>query len=108
MEEAATQNFNLISNAEAKTVDYFIQHSIEGASSLSSRTMIRDIIVEYKNSNISLKELIDYTQPKYQDGVMALKNVLAAYRVVENKVISQYGQVDKFNIVSSRNLATIM
>jgi PAS domain S-box-containing protein len=108
LEEAATQNFNLISNAQAKTVDDFIQRSLEGASGLSSRTMIRDKIVEYKNSNIGLKELIDYTQPKYKDGVMALNNVLGALRVVDNKVISQYGQIDTFKMGTSRNLADIL
>ena len=72
-------------------VDNAISRFIEGAKSISSRSMIRKKIVEYKSNKISLQELIAYTKPKYLDGINALDACVFAARYVDNIPIVQCG-----------------
>lgn len=74
-----------------------IQKSEEGARSLSSRTMIRDMIVSYQNGTIDLNELQAFTQPKYLDGVKALDHVVRAVRYVNQNEIARF-QNDSFSL----------
>lgn len=87
-------NFNQISLVNYRAVQNNMQRSIEGARSLSSRTMIKNRIDDYHSGNVSLDELIAYTQPKYEDGAKALEDLLSAERFVDDTLIARYSATE--------------
>ena len=62
---------------------------IEGGESLSSRTMIKNKLEEYKSREITFKELKEYTKDKYNDGAKILENIVVAFRLTDNQIITQ-------------------
>ena len=90
LETSLINNFSQISQVNYRSVQNNMQRSMEGARSLSSRTMIKNVIDEYHNKNLSLDELIAYTQPKYEDGAKALEYLLSAERFVDDTPIARY------------------
>lgn len=80
-------NFNLLSETKKNAFMSAIDRSIQGAKSLSSRTVIRNKIVEYLQGEVSFEELQKFTSDKYLDGVRAIDDVVYSVRVVENKVV---------------------
>ena len=64
---------------------------VEGAKSISSRSMIRLKIIEYKAGKINLSQLRSYTEPKYIDGMKALEDCFFAVRFVDNIPVAIYG-----------------
>ncbi|HRW94040.1 MAG TPA: histidine kinase dimerization/phosphoacceptor domain -containing protein [Thermotogota bacterium] len=93
LEKAALEQFSLVAQSRVKTLEWLVEGCLEGAASVSSRSMIRDQIEAYKNGEVSWEELVSYTSDKYSDGVNALENVLSASRLVEGKVLVQVGDV---------------
>jgi len=93
LENSLQGNFlNKVSINEV-SIENRIERYLEGVKSLSSRTMIKNKLIDYNNQEINLQELKVYTQPKYVDGVGALENILAAYRITDNKIIAEYGNI---------------
>lgn len=90
LKESLIDNFDQISIAIYRSFQNDVQRALEGAKSLSSRTMIKQAMVEYKNGDISLADLKDYTQPKYEDGANALDYLYVANRYAENELIAEY------------------
>src|SRR6056297_3540085 len=69
LEKTTITNFrNSISIADIN-IENFFNRSIEATESLSSRTMIRNKLLDYSNNLIEKNELEIYTQDKYSDGV---------------------------------------
>ncbi len=68
--------------AETKAVyaDLFIKNSIEKVAATGSRSQIRAALVEYAAGMVSLEDLRQFTQQKYQDGLMVYDDVVAAVR----------------------------
>ncbi|MGM0410791.1 MAG: GGDEF domain-containing protein [Bacillota bacterium] len=77
-----------------QNVENTLNRFIEGAESLSSRTMIKNKLGQYKGGEISLIELKEYTKEKYADGAKVLENVVGAYRISDNEVITSWGEKD--------------
>lgn len=77
-----------------QNVENTLNRFIEGAKSLSSRTMIKNKLDQYKDGEISLIELKEYTKEKYADGAKVLENVVGAYRISDNEVITSWGEKD--------------
>lgn len=75
---------------ESFLIDAAIQKAIEGARSMSSRTMIRNKIVDYNNGVINFLELKEYSTPKYIDGVKALDDCVYAARYVNNQLLVEH------------------
>lgn len=107
IESNITERFILVSQSKIGVLLEAVDKSIQGARSLSSRTMIRNKIVEYNEDKVSLDELKDFTYPKYLDGVEALENVIFARRVVGNSIIAEMksenyvheeGDIEKLNL----------
>jgi diguanylate cyclase (GGDEF)-like protein/putative nucleotidyltransferase with HDIG domain len=106
LENSLKENFiNEVSINEISIENRFERY-IEGGKSISSRTMIKNKLSDYNNQKISLVELRDYTQFKYVDGVKALDNILAAYRITDDKIVAQYGEFDLNKIESDFNKGT--
>ncbi|MGM0500280.1 MAG: hypothetical protein ACQERL_08750, partial [Bacillota bacterium] len=94
LENSLLHNFlNKVSTNEVSIENRFDRY-IEGSKSLASRTMIKNKLADYKNNQISFEELHNYTQPKYEDGAEALANILAAYRITDDKIAAQYGETE--------------
>lgn len=90
LEKSLTDNFNQVAQANYNTLTGSIQRSVEGGASLSSRTMIKNAIIDYMDGAIGLEQLREYTQPKYEDGTTALEFLLVAQRYVGNELIASY------------------
>jgi diguanylate cyclase (GGDEF)-like protein len=100
LENSLKKNFlNQVSINELSIENRFDRY-IEGSKSLSSRTMIKNKLIDYNNQKTSLEELRNYTQSKFVDGVKALDNILAAYRITDDKVVAQYGEIKLAKIQS--------
>ncbi len=66
LEESLITNFEQIAMANYHVLDGSIKRSVEGANSLSSRTMIKNAAEDFQKGLITFEELADYTQPKYE------------------------------------------
>lgn len=67
-----------------------IQKVNENAKSLSSRSMIRNKILDYRKNKISFDELARYTKPKYKDGAATFEDCFYAARYVDGKMVTEY------------------
>lgn len=90
LEKSLIENFNQLSFIRYNSLQNNMDRGLEGARSLSSRTMIRNAIIEYKSGKIDMNELITYTQSKYKDGVMALEYLIKSERFVDDTIIAGY------------------
>ncbi|NLT19532.1 MAG: GGDEF domain-containing protein [Syntrophomonadaceae bacterium] len=101
LKKSLTENFVQISLTNYYAIENNIERCIEGAKSLSSRTMIKNAIGEYKNGKISLEELKTYTQAKYEDGAKAIDYIVLAERIVDDNTIAIYQIGDVAPVISS-------
>lgn len=104
LKKSLTDNFIQISEVNYCSVNDSIQRGIEGAKSISSRTMIRDAIDDYKKGKTSLDELKEYTQSKYEDGAEVIEHLVTAERYVDGKIIAQYKDSDSMFDISTVNV----
>lgn len=95
-------NFQLLSESKFDSIYNFIDRSLEGSRSLSSRSWIRNKIISYKNGHIEIEELKRATEQRYKTGVRALRNVTSALRIVDGEIIAKYGDFDYGNINRSK------
>lgn len=92
LENALEDNFhNLVSISEIN-FENKLNRYIEGAESLSSRTMIKNELDRYVKGEISLEEVRNYSQAKYADGAEALHHANSAYRISDDRIISHWGE----------------
>lgn len=111
LEGTLNQNFKSSVSIIEMNIENKLGRYKEGAESLSSRTMIRNKLSEYKKRSISLQELKVYTQDKYSDGAKVLENIVSAFRITEGKIIASWGEkeIDIFkNYISYDNQTTKM
>jgi|GEM_PF-1909436 diguanylate cyclase (GGDEF)-like protein len=80
-------NFSLLAKSRVQSLETAIDKSIQGAQSLSSRTMIKNEIVRYHDGTVSFDALADYTKEKYVEGVEALDGMVFAQRYVDGKPV---------------------
>lgn len=90
LEKSLLDNFDRLSYISYASLQNSIDRGLEGARSMSSRTVIRDAILEYENGEMDIDELIAYTQSKYEDGAKALEHLIRAERLVDGTKIAEY------------------
>lgn len=90
LEKSLINNFNRVSYISYASLQNNIDRGLEGARSLSSRTMIKNAILDYKDGDLDMDELIEYTQPRYEDGAKALEYLVKAERFVDDTIIVSY------------------
>ncbi len=95
--QSLLDNFTQLSMVRYNSLQNNIDRSIEGARSLASRTVIRDAIGNWDKGEISLEELANFTQPKYEDGAKALEYLLRAERIVDGQIIANFTSEDFLN-----------
>ncbi len=98
LEKSLVENFRQISYLNYSSLEGGLSRSQEGAKSLSSRTVIRDAIVDYRNGDMNLQELQEFTSPKYSDGARVLDHLVFAERTVDNQVVAKYIRNSSLNI----------
>ena len=91
LEQSLIGNFIQLTESKHQSISNVVNRSVEGAQSLSSRTMIQRAIGDYLEGEITFAELQEYTQSKYEDGAKVLDYLLYAQRVVEGKTAAQFG-----------------
>ncbi len=91
LEETLLENFINIAETSKTSFDYILARGIENSKSISSRTMIKEKIVDYNQGSINLEELKSYTRPRYLEGIQALENIVYSSRKVDNIIIASSG-----------------
>ncbi len=92
LQQETLDNFLLVAEAKQQMVEEFIARSKEGAEGLSSRSVIRDKIVDYREGNIGFLALKMFTEPKYLDGVRALERMVYVARWVDDQMLVDFGE----------------
>ena len=90
LDNALITKWQASAEAKAFALVQAIQKGLEGGDSLSSRSAIRDKILEYTQGAVSWEELQDYTNQKYADGAAVLENIVFAYRRVDQNILVEY------------------
>ena len=90
LEKSLMENFQQVSGTKYQSFQTSLLRAEEGQKSLSSRTMIKNAIADYRDGKISMEELQLYTQPKYADEARVLENLISAHRLVDGMVVGQY------------------
>ena len=88
LERNMLDQFSYMVELAEYSADQYMQSNIESAKSISSRTMIREKIVQFQSGNIELDELIEYTEPRYADGIDALDQLAGAVRITNGNIIA--------------------
>lgn len=94
LEDTLVSNWVLTAQSHSLSFHLFLEKSMEGAQSVSSRSVIRDQLAEYHQQALSWEDLQASTQPKYVEGVRILENLAYAYRVVQGKILAAYRAAD--------------
>jgi len=94
LKKSKQEIFITLADSKVLSVNNYIESCKTGAESMSSRTMIRKKISAYYRDEISFEDLQNYTRDLYADGVKALNNSLGAVRLVEEKIVTSYGDID--------------
>ncbi len=86
-----------VSDMKMKTLllDNSISKYIQGVKSISSRSSIRNKIIEYEDGVISFEELKKFAIPKYKDGIKALENIIGARRYIHSEILIEEGKCNK-------------
>lgn len=77
---------------------------IEGAKSISSRTMIRKKIIDYYQNKVTFQELMEYTQPKYIDGIKPLTQCIYAARYIKSGLLIEYKTEDYDDVMHQSDI----
>lgn len=92
LEETSLENFINMTETSRKSFAHIIERGIENSKSISSRTMIKKKIIEYKDGIVDLEELKTYTQPRYIEGIQVLEKLVYSARVVDDQIIASRGE----------------
>ncbi len=97
------ENFELSSLNQYQIIEEFINSTINDAESLSSRSAIRDALLQYNNNEIDWDTLYNITNDKYQDGVNVLDDCLYSGRLVNNEILVDIGDPNLLNNINLPN-----
>ncbi|MDD2372201.1 MAG: sensor domain-containing diguanylate cyclase [Syntrophomonadaceae bacterium] len=73
------------------TVNNFIDNCIQDTEGLCCCAEIRHKILDYHSGKLGREELVSFAQPQYVNSAARLKNCVLAVRLVDNQIISSYG-----------------
>ncbi len=90
LQRSLLTNFSHTASLNYSSIQSSLERGQEGARSLSSRTMIKEAIVQYLAGEMSLDQLQEYTQSRYEDGAKALDYLLLSKRYVNDELIASY------------------
>ncbi len=79
-------------------LDNLILAHIEEARTISSRSMMRNKIIAYKQGKMTFKELQNYSLPKYIDGLEVFNECIYAKRYIDGKILLNYSTKPEFPV----------
>ena len=106
LRHSLTDVFEQMSRTNHYVIENTVERCIEGAKSLSSRTMIKNAIGQYRSGQMSLEELKTYTQAKYEDGAGAIDYIILAQRIVGDNIVASYRVGDEVLDMSYAEIGT--
>ncbi|MCW3786871.1 sensor histidine kinase [Plebeiibacterium sediminum] len=80
---------------KALLLDNTLSKNIQGVKSISSRSTIRNKIIEYQEGSITFDELKTFTLPKYKEGIKALENIIWARRYIHSDILIEQGNCNQ-------------
>lgn len=86
-------NFMLAAGAITDGAEGCISRCEEGASALSSRTMIRKAILSYREGTIDFEQLRLVTSEPFRDGARVLDHLVGVARIVDGRLLVRSGVV---------------
>ena len=87
------ENYQLITENKHQVLKEYVKKGRDSAASLSSRSVIRDMLADYLDGKVSLEDLKEFTAPRYNDGAEVIENLRSALRVTpDGKLIHTIGQ----------------
>ncbi|WHH59961.1 GGDEF domain-containing protein [Petroclostridium sp. X23] len=101
------QNFLLSTESHRFVIEKTIQDSIYDAQIFSSRDMLKQKIVEYKNGHINFTELKDYTIQRYFEGFQSAGEEMGAFRIIDENIVAQQGNVDLSKLEKVKTISEI-
>ncbi|MGM0369989.1 MAG: sensor domain-containing diguanylate cyclase [Bacillota bacterium] len=103
LESSLKNEFKQQFSIQKNHLENYVEQKTNAVETLSSRTMIRKKLAEYQTGDLSLEELQEYTQPKYNDGAKILDNLVETYRISNQKVIASWRVASKTKLRSYHN-----
>ncbi|NLZ92987.1 MAG: GGDEF domain-containing protein [Firmicutes bacterium] len=94
LEKSIQQNFIYSAEGVVYSVENFIEHSMYAASSLSSATINKQAMVDFKNGELTLAELKAFIRPRYEENYLVIENLTGAVRIMDGTVIAEQGTVN--------------
>lgn len=92
LEKETANNFKLEARLNMQILEQYIDLCLLGAESLASRSAIRDIAVEYHEGRVSWEEMQEFIQPRYMDGLSAMRYIVGAARIIDGNVAVSFGE----------------
>ncbi len=90
IERITIRHFHLLADTKRRTFLEVVDKNVQAARSLSSRSAIRDKIVEYRQGKLFLDALVVFTEDKYREGALVVANLTYAIRMVEDKEVAVF------------------
>ncbi len=84
-------NFRTEAEIYLITINNFIENCIEDMEGLCCQAEMRNKIRDYKSGKLAREQLVDFSEPYYANSASRLKNCVLVVRLVDNQVISSYG-----------------
>ncbi|WMJ85140.1 GGDEF domain-containing protein [Oscillospiraceae bacterium LTW-04] len=84
LEYQVTENFSLLAESKQQTIATLVNNCMSSANSLSSRTVIKEYINQYKSDQMDWKTLQILTDSKYNDGLRVIPDLIFAIRYVDD------------------------
>lgn len=91
LEKETVENFKLEAKLNMYIFEQYVSNCITEANTLSSRSLINDKIIAYYKQELTLEKLREYMQPNFREGAAALDEMVAAYRIVDHRLVATYG-----------------
>ncbi|NLB80234.1 MAG: GGDEF domain-containing protein, partial [Clostridiaceae bacterium] len=92
LEKSLINNFSQISMVNYQSFQNSIRKSVENAKGLSDRAAIKKNVMEYKENQITMADLIAFAQPKYKYATQSIENLVLAQCFVDNTEIAKFSQ----------------
>ncbi|WP_312502581.1 GGDEF domain-containing protein [Lacrimispora sp.] len=90
LERQVKENYGILAESKRQTITALFDNCGTSANSISSRTPVRDLILDFNSGKISWSELEELTYPKYSDGIKIIRNLSFAVRCVGDVPLALY------------------
>lgn len=92
LEHEVLKSYQLITYNKHQVLEEYVMSVRYNAASLSSRSVIRDMLADYLDGKVTFAELKAFTIPRYTDGVAVFEQLRSAARVaIDGRVIHSIG-----------------